>query len=86
MATNNLGRCDFRQYEHCGPHERIPDVGQRLPPFGCKNWNALSDDVVDDKFVPFDESPQRDPDHLNPAKGGNRADNDYWSEPQWVKN
>ncbi len=41
MATeqsNQLGRCDFKQYEHCGPHERIPAVGQRLPPFGCKNW------------------------------------------------
>lgn len=37
-----LGRCDFKQYEHCGPHERIPDVGQRLPPFGCKNWQPDS--------------------------------------------
>lgn len=33
-----IGRCDFKQYEHCGPHERIPEIGQRLPPFGCKNW------------------------------------------------
>ena len=25
--------------------------------------------------------PERGPDHLNPAKGGNRASDDYWSEP-----
>lgn len=37
-----LGRCDFKQYEHCGPHERIPEIGQRLPPFGCKNWKPGS--------------------------------------------
>lgn len=36
----SLGRCDFKQYEHCGAHEQIPDVGQRLPPFGCKNWKV----------------------------------------------
>lgn len=24
------------------------------------------------------DSPQRDPDHLNPDKGGNRAGDDYW--------
>lgn len=33
-----VGRCDFKQYEHCGLHERIPSIGQRLPPFGCANW------------------------------------------------
>lgn len=38
-----VGRCDFKQYEHCGPHERIPDVGQRLPPFGCKNWSPKAE-------------------------------------------
>lgn len=36
--AERLGRCDWKQYEHCGPHEQIPNVGQRLPPFGCKNW------------------------------------------------
>lgn len=37
-----LGHCDFKQYEHCGPHEQIPSIGQRLPPFGRKNWKADS--------------------------------------------
>lgn len=37
-----LGRCDFKQYEHCGSHEHIPSIGQRLPPFGCANWKPDS--------------------------------------------
>lgn len=40
IKTQQLGRCDFKQYEHCGPHERIPEGGQSFPPFGCKNWHA----------------------------------------------
>lgn len=48
-----LGRCDFKQYEHCGAHEQIPDVGQRLPPFGCKNWKV---DEEQNLGVPSSES------------------------------
>lgn len=33
-----LGKCDKKQYEHCGPHPRYAEVGQRLPPFACVNW------------------------------------------------
>ena len=31
-------------------------------------------------FSPEDleDEPMRDPDHLNPAEGGNRASDDYW--------
>lgn len=36
--TEALGRCDKKQYEHCGLHPCYSDVGQRLPPFGCVNW------------------------------------------------
>lgn len=42
MTDTKLGRCDFKQYEHRGSHDRIPEVGQRFPPFGCKNWKPDS--------------------------------------------
>ncbi len=35
-----LGLCDKKQYEHSGPHECIPERGQKLPPFPCVNWRA----------------------------------------------
>lgn len=44
--SEQLGKCDFRQYEHSGPHEQIPSVGQRLPPFGCKNWKPVESVVT----------------------------------------
>lgn len=53
---HKLGRCDFRQYEHGGPHERIPDVGQRLPPFGCKNWKPEQPAPVHQEAVPTGEA------------------------------
>lgn len=44
-----LGRCDKKQYEHCGPHPRYADVGQKLPPFPCMNWkeDAAQNSVAD---------------------------------------
>lgn len=55
--VENLGRCDKKQYEHCGPHPQYPDVGQRLPPFGCVNWKAepsmAENDAPELKPCPF---------------------------------
>lgn len=43
-SGNTLGVCDKRQYEHCGPHQEVIEIGQTLPPFPCENWrgNTLS--------------------------------------------
>src|SRR5579859_4899398 len=41
-TSDNLGTCDKHQYEHCGPHERIGEYGQMMPPFPCQNWKPLT--------------------------------------------
>jgi hypothetical protein len=41
-SSDRLGTCDKHQYEHCGPHEKIHEVGQSMPPFPCENWKPLS--------------------------------------------
>jgi hypothetical protein len=38
MSDARLGVCSKTQYEHCGPHEQILEVGQGMPPFPCINW------------------------------------------------
>ena len=39
-----MGFCDKRQYEHAGPHNRITEHGQMLPPFPCVNWRPTESD------------------------------------------
>lgn len=38
---DDLGMCDKRQYEHNGPHQRITEHGQNMPPFPCVNWHPV---------------------------------------------
>jgi Lar family restriction alleviation protein len=40
MSDKDLGRCDKKQYEHAGLHQRVGEYGQSLPPFPCENWKA----------------------------------------------
>jgi hypothetical protein len=40
MSDKQLGTCDKKQYEHAGPHERIGDCSQSMPPFPCVNWKS----------------------------------------------
>ena len=40
-GKQGLGICDRKQYEHCGLHEKVPETGGMLPPFGCKNWRVI---------------------------------------------
>lgn len=44
-----MGFCDKKLYEHSGPHNRIADTGQMLPPFGCVNWHQIPRDDDDVK-------------------------------------
>src|SRR5260221_4845483 len=37
-----LGRCDKRQYEHAGDHQRVGEYGQSMPPFPCVNWKPVA--------------------------------------------
>jgi hypothetical protein len=38
---NELGTCNKKQYEHSGPHEKVFDVCQSMPPFPCENWQPI---------------------------------------------
>lgn len=40
--SQELGTCDKKQYEHSGPHERVFQHEQSLPPFACQNWKPIA--------------------------------------------
>jgi hypothetical protein len=57
---SQLGMCDKRQYEHNGPHEKIGEHDQRVPPFPCINWHAVipadvSIDSIEVRWIPAAE-------------------------------
>ena len=45
-----MGICEKHQYEHAGPHQRVMEVGQSLPPFPCVNWEPTEEDGVEQSY------------------------------------
>lgn len=70
--SDKLGMCDKRQYEHNGPHQLIPALGQNIPPFPCVNWHA----VVVVEPIQTAPAPQDDKDSRESSDNGGLTSND----------